>query len=164
MNRILEISRRAVRLVLVLVVRATAPVTIAPVFSIRSVFLIVLPVSDRAVARCSTRIVKFFFLDKFIFLCICSNSKSMSSSVISDNVRPPSSSSRFLSPSPSRRCCYYYRPHRVSPSLRCMVKEFVTQRRLNLRLPSELCAALNVYLSLFFLSLLFLPSEINHLL
>lgn len=42
-----------------------------------------------------------------------------------------------------------------------MVKEFVTQRRLNLRLPSELCAALNVYLSLFFLFSFFLPSEIN---
>ena len=46
-----------------------------------------------------------------------------------------------------------------------MVKEFVTQRRLNLRLPSELCAAaLNVYLSLFFLFSFFLPSEINQLL
>lgn len=42
-----------------------------------------------------------------------------------------------------------------------MVKEFVTQRRLNLRLPSELCAALNVSLSLFFLFSFFLPSEIN---
>ena len=41
------------------------------------------------------------------------------------------------------------------------MKEFVTQRRLNLRLPSELCAALNVYLSLFFLFSFFLPSEIN---
>ena len=42
-----------------------------------------------------------------------------------------------------------------------MVKEFVTQRRLNLRLPSELCAALNVSLSLFFLFSFILPSEIN---
>ena len=42
-----------------------------------------------------------------------------------------------------------------------MMKEFVTQRRLNLRLPSELCAALNVSLSLFFLFSFFLPSEIN---
>ncbi len=41
-----------------------------------------------------------------------------------------------------------------------MMNEFVTQR-LNLRLPSELCAALNVSLSLFFLFSFFLPSEIN---
>ena len=38
--------------------------------------------------------------------------------------------------------------------------EFVTQR-LNLRLPSELCAALNVSLSLLFIFSFFLPSEIN---
>ena len=40
------------------------------------------------------------------------------------------------------------------------MNEFVTQG-LNLRLPSELCAALNVSLSLFFLFSFFLPSEIN---